>query len=107
MNIRHKLILFISFLFITAIGNALLTFKLESYGEEKLKWVNHTNEVIITTKNLIGAIKDTETGQRGYILTNNVDYLEPYYTGLLDAEIFFIKLRSLTTDNLKQQKLLY
>lgn len=104
MNIRHKLILFISFLFITAIGNALLTFKLESYGEEKLKWVNHTNEVIITTKNLIGAIKDTETGQRGYILTNNVDYLEPYYTGLLDAEIFFMKLRSLTTDNLTQQK---
>ena len=104
MNIRHKLILFISFLFITAIGNALLTFKLESYGEEKLKWVNHTNEVIITTKNLIGAIKDTETGQRGYILTNNVDYLEPYYTGLLDSEIFFMKLRSLTTDNLTQQK---
>ncbi len=106
MNIRKKLILFISFLFITAIGNAILTFTLESYGEEKLKWVIHTHEVINITDKLIGAMKDTETGQRGYILTNDVDYLEPYHTGLIDAEKNFIKLKSLTTDNeIQQQRL--
>lgn len=106
MNIRIKLMLFISFLFIIAIGNSIITFKLESYGEEKLQWVMHTHEVIITTENFIGAMKDIETGQRGYILTHDVVYLEPYYIGLVDAEKNFMALRSLTADNLEQEKLL-
>ena len=104
MNIRLKLILFISFLFITAIGNSLLTFKLESYSNEKLKWVNHTHEVIITTDKFMGAMKDTETGQRGYLLTSNLSYLEPYYSGLTCAEKNFTRLKSLTSDNQTQQK---
>ena len=45
MSLRLKLILFISFLFISAIGNAVLTFQLDKYSEDKLEWVNHTHEV--------------------------------------------------------------
>ena len=104
MNIRLKLILFISFLFIAAIANSLLTFQLEGYSNEKLKWVNHTHEVIIISDDFMGAIKDTETGQRGYLLTNNLNYLEPYYSGLLTAQKQFIKLKSLTSDNPTQQE---
>lgn len=104
MSIRVKLILFISFLFISAIGNALLTFQLEKYGEEKLKWVNHTNGVIIEIKEFLGHIKDAETGQRGYLLTEDISYLEPYYTGTVEAKIHFNKLKELTLDNPLQQK---
>ena len=63
LSIRVKLILFISFLFISAIGNVIYTFQLEKYGEEKLFWVNHTNDVLLETKDLLGNIKDMETGQ--------------------------------------------
>jgi len=104
MNMRIKLILFISFLFIVAIGNSILTFTLEHFGEQKLKWVNHTHEVIITTDNFLGAMKDMQRGQRGFIITNNLDYLEPYHAGVIIAENNFAKLKSLTSDNAVQQE---
>ena len=104
MSIRLKLIFFISFLFLSAMGNSLFTFQLEKYGDEKLTWVNHTNEVILETKNLIGYIKDMETGQRGYLLTEDTSYLEPYHTGLINSKDHFERLRELTIDNPLQQK---
>lgn len=104
MSIRSKLILFISFLFISAIGNALLTFQLEKYGEEKLEWVNHTNEVIIDINEFLSHLKDTETGQRGYLLTGDISYLEPYHDGLGETLKHFAHLKELTSDNPLQQK---
>ena len=104
MSIRLKLVLFISFLFISAIGNILYTFQLEKYGDEKLSWVNHTNEVLLETKDLLGSIKDMETGQRGYLLTEDISYLEPYYEGVNNSKEHFTRLKELTLDNPLQQK---
>lgn len=104
MSLRLKLILFISFLFITAIGNAIFTFKLEDYGEEKSQWVHHTHEVIILTEELLSSIKDTESGQRGFLLTSDPSYLLPYHNGLIDSQNYFTTLKELTSDNQKQQK---
>lgn len=41
----------------------------------------------IACRDLIALIKDAETGQRGYLLTGDEDYLDPYYAALrgLDA----------------------
>ncbi len=104
MNMRLKLLLFISFLFVTAIGNAVLTFQLEKYGEEKLKWVNHTHEVIIETKYFLSKLQDAETGQRGYLLTKNIAYLEPYHASVSNIAYHFKILKRLTSDNPIQQK---
>lgn len=35
-------------------------------------------QVVATTGSLLSALKDAETGQRGYLLTGKVEYLEPY-----------------------------
>ena len=104
MSIRLKIVLFLSFLFITAMANAIFTFQLEKYGEEKLSWVNHTNEVLLEEKDFIGYLKDMETGQRGYLLTEDIFYLEPYHQGLINAEEHFERLKELTLDNPLQQK---
>lgn len=104
MSIRIKLTLLLSFLFLTFVGNILLTFLLEGYGEERLKWVIHTHEVITESEKLISAMTDAETGQRGYLLSGDPSYLEPYYNGLVSSEATFKKLSSLTLDNLQQQK---
>lgn len=104
MGLRVKIILFMSFLFLTAIGNALFTFQLEKHGEEKLKWVNHTHTVIIKTEAFLSSVQDTETGQRGFLLTGDSNYLEPYYAGLIEAKKHISDLKNLTSDNPKQQK---
>ena len=75
MSIRFKLSTLLIALFLAAIVNSIFTFQLEDYAEEKLNWVNHTHEVLAVTEKLLGAMKDTETGQRGYLLTFNASYL--------------------------------
>lgn len=106
MSIRFKLSALLLFLFLSAILNSIFTFLLEDYTEEKLKWVNHTHEVIAVTERLLGAMKDTETGQRGYLLTSSASYLEPYHNGLIVAKRSFVKLKKITSDNPEQQTLL-
>ena len=106
MNIRFKLGLLLSTLFLVTIGNILLTFILESYSEEKLEYVIHTHEVLIGSKDLLSAIKDAETGQRGYLLTHNASYLEPYLTGIANAKKHLNKLKKITFEKpLQQQRL--
>lgn len=45
---------------------------------------DRVNLIIQRLEHLISTITDAETGQRGYIITNRVGYLEPYYTAVSD-----------------------
>ncbi|MDD1794536.1 diguanylate cyclase [Enterovibrio sp. ZSDZ42] len=51
-------------------------------------------------------MKDVETGQRGYLLTSNLSYLEPYHNGISQVKENLESLKSLTTSNPEQQKIL-
>ncbi len=55
-----------------------------------------------TTERLLSAIKDMETSQRGYLLTGDAAYLEPYHAGAQQVEAGFSKLRKLIADNSPQ-----
>lgn len=106
MSIRTKLILFLSFWLIAAISNASIIFYMEKIEEEKSLWVNHTNKVILEMNRLLSDIKDIETGQRGFLLTQDNSYLVPYYTGKTATRESLDRLMYLTSDNpLQQQRL--
>ncbi|MBV9252392.1 MAG: PAS domain-containing protein [Acetobacteraceae bacterium] len=40
-----------------------------------------TQEVLLHAQRLLSALQDSETGQRGYLLTGNADYLDAYNSG--------------------------
>ena len=42
------------------------------------EWVGHTDEVIAQANSTQKLLLDMETGKRGYLLTGNSDYLQPY-----------------------------
>jgi PAS domain S-box-containing protein len=68
--------------------------------------VSHTHEVIAQTELLLVLLVDAETGQRGYLLTGNPDYLRPYEDARKTAFQAFDDLRTLTSRNeLQQQRL--
>ena len=67
-------------------------------------WVTHSHEVLEHISDLLSEIKDAETGQRGYLLTGEESFLEPYRTGSGDVLIQVKALRTLTADNPNQQK---
>jgi len=75
-------------------------------ASRQLLWVEHTHEVIIASEALLGQIRDAETGQRGYLLTGEPEYLEPYHSGLGATKQHFRVLKSLTLDNPAQQETL-
>jgi signal transduction histidine kinase len=64
----------------------------------------HTYEINIQLERLMSAIKDAETGQRGYIITRNGRFLTPYIYSRDKVNTSFITLKKLTADNPKQQK---
>jgi CheY-like chemotaxis protein/CHASE3 domain sensor protein len=66
----------------------------------------HTYIVIHELDELLSALKDAETGQRGFIITGDDKYLEPYDSSLAVISEKRTSVRSLTKDNPLQQKLL-
>lgn len=100
---KRKYLIIILFIISAIFVDLLSTYQLGDNGDAKFKWVTHTHEVIIETKTLLGAMQDLETGQRGYLLTQDEKYLKPYHQGLLNLDNSFKRLKSLTLDNPKQQ----
>ncbi len=78
------------------------------YSTQKLisnsKLVNHTNQILIESENIISYVKDAETGQRGYLLTRDPTFLMPYNGAYEKVEISYNTIRDLTRDNPAQQK---
>ncbi|WP_347053144.1 sensor histidine kinase [Flavobacterium olei] len=71
---------------------------------ESSKVVMHTYEINIQLERLMSAIKDAETGQRGYIITRNARFLTPYIYSRDKVNTSFITLKKLTADNPEQQQ---
>lgn len=71
---------------------------------ESSKLVIHTYEINVELEKLISAIKDAETGQRGYIITSNPKFLTPYIYSRDKVNRSFILLKKLTKDSPKQKE---
>ena len=48
-------------------------------------------------------MKDAETGQRGFLLTNDKEFLQPYKGAYQKATTLVDQVQQLTADNLYQQ----
>lgn len=73
----------------------------ESSNNER---VEHSKQVLVLTATIQEDILNAETGVRGYLLTGDKTFLEPYYLGVntLDADID--NLKALTAANPAQQQ---
>jgi len=71
---------------------------------DSAEWVRHTHEVLNELDNVLSAFKDAETGQRGYIITGEARYLEPYQGARDTVDRKLKHLRELTSDNPSQQQ---
>lgn len=65
--------------------------------------VDHSNQVISNLENIMSTMKDAETGQRGYLLTNREEFLDPYTGAYGKALTLTNKIQDMTRDNPKQQ----
>jgi signal transduction histidine kinase len=86
-------------LLITYIVTILANGKLK----ERAEIVDHTNNMIFTLEQALSIIKDAETGFRGYVLTQDINFLDPYIGSKGKTDSLYKYLVANTTDNLVQQ----
>ncbi len=63
----------------------------------------HSHEVIVALDALLSATQDAETGQRGFLLTGNEKYLQPYQAARSQIDAQLKRIAALTSDNRTQQ----
>ena len=103
IDLQKTLICFIACATFVLLINAFVfaTGRLEARDDEK--WVTHTHEVIQMAQELFIQIQNTETGQRGFLLTQDNSYLTPYFLGIDRVNELLDVLRKKTYDNPSQQ----
>jgi len=67
-------------------------------------WVIHSHAVKDNIVELRSNIKDAEISQRGYLITNDSVFLQPYTTAEQHSKLVFATLDSLVSDNVWQQE---
>jgi len=103
INIAPKLLIYFSFLIVFIIITVVLLSNTEDKINEQHDWVLQTHKVIQESERFLGYMRDAETGQRGYLLTLDEQYLEPFHNGIENANLKLETLKVLTQDNLEQQ----
>lgn len=81
-----------------------ITFKHISLVGNSSSWVNHSYEVNLELERLMSYIKDSETGQRGFLITKDSTYLSPYISSKKNIAKSFAKVKAYTKDNKEQEK---
>jgi PAS domain S-box-containing protein len=72
---------------------------------ENERWVSHTHRVLSELEATLSTVKDAETGQRGYLLTGEERYLEPYHSAIARVNVQVAGLQQLIVDKQQQQRL--
>lgn len=67
--------------------------------------IEHAYKVVLQTSELENYIKEAETAQRGFLLTKDSAFLQPYLSIRNDIKPGYDSLRRLTADNIDQQLL--
>jgi signal transduction histidine kinase len=95
--------LFIAFAVLLVGVNAVVAYRSVGVLEHAQSWVQHTYQVTAQVEIILGAAKDAETGERGYLITGDSLYLEPYNNAERDLPVELDTFQQLTTDNASQQ----
>jgi len=99
-----KLIILTSLLPIVSFGivGVISYYEINSFITDE-KWVEHTYQVIGNADDVEKSMLDIETGERGYLITNNEVFLAPYNFGISHIMTQLDSLRTSTVDNPVQQ----
>lgn len=106
MKQKIRIIHSIIFLLLVVISTTicLLIWKKSNDLVKKGNLISHTNKLITCSEKVISLIKDIESGQRGYLITHDSIFLEPYLVGKLSIDDSISSLRELSKNHILQLK---
>jgi PAS domain S-box-containing protein len=86
------------------VANAVLTYRNTTQLDEDARWVAHTHEVLDVTGDVLRSLVDAETGQRGFTITGQGEFLEPYESARARVGDYLARLKQLTSASERQQE---
>ena len=79
--------------------NAWFAFRSVNILLDNERLIQHTWQVIYQVERIMSSAKDAETGNRGFLITGDVNYLEPYTIALAELPKELDQFGVLTADN--------
>lgn len=104
LNINKKLMLGFSVVVLVIILLSTIVFINFSNYLEANVWNDHTHNVLSNLDNIITSMVNMETGERGFAITGDENFLEPYNKGKADFDTYYNQVKELTIDNPTQQE---
>ncbi len=102
-SLTRNLAIGFGFSILLLLGSSVASFFSIQSLLESSKWVSHTYEVISNLNEVIAPIREAETAQRGFLITNDPLYLEPFHGSFEESLTALEKVKTLTVDNPPQQ----
>ncbi len=100
---RNRLVIGASLAVALLAFNAGVDYRKTRELHESSQWVIHSHEVHDALVSLLSTLKDAETGQRGYVITGEAEYLAPYHDALARHRTAIERVAELTADDPEQQ----
>ncbi|MDY0873352.1 methyl-accepting chemotaxis protein [Dongia rigui] len=103
LKIAHKLILGFAILILLVSSVCAFIYNRVGFLDKSSGWTTHTYEVLETLDAALLGMVNQETGVRGYLVSGDQGFLDPYHNGLKQYDAAFEKVKKLTSDNATQQ----
>ncbi len=104
LSISRKFILCLGSIIVMALGaNAVILSEADTVRSTALL-KTHTYQVITAANRIMDGMVNQETGYRGYLISGNPAFLDPYHKGLTTFTQGWSDVRTLTADNPVQEQ---
>ena len=104
MTLSRKIVLGFAACTVVLLVVAIFSFKTSEKFVGSNALVNHSNQVLYKFEQILMSSVDAETGVRGYIITGNENFLQPFVSSKIKSTTLLAKVKELTKDNPNQQK---
>ncbi|GJE15515.1 methyl-accepting chemotaxis protein [Methylobacterium marchantiae] len=104
LKITTKIGTILSLIVLVAIASTVLSLRSLGVVQETSSWTAHTHDVLDATNRMTSGMVDQETGMRGFLISGQDSFLDPYIAGRKVFETALASARTLTSDNPVQQK---
>jgi methyl-accepting chemotaxis protein len=99
MKFRTQLIFGFGSIIVLALSLCAMIYSNNNKLLESNSWVEHTYKVIAKSNQLLGFMVDRETGMRGFIVSGEEEFLDPYYSGEQNFTALMSELQNTVSDN--------
>ncbi|WP_295771804.1 response regulator [uncultured Mucilaginibacter sp.] len=103
LNFRTQVLIGFALSIVLVFIVGIFSFRSINQLQDNQKSVEHSQEIVTTSRNVLQNLIDAETGMRGYVATNKPKFLDPYNAALPRISQNLSKLESLVINDADQQ----